>query len=110
MDTETVVRLRAASTRINPYSAAEVLDWTVPPLEADIVTLAPAEPLTSTEPVLEARNAVLSGWRLYLPHGSDVTAYDRVRVRGVDHDVVGIASDWLGSGAGLVVQVTRTEG
>lgn len=106
MQTETVVRLRAGTTT-DPYSGEDVPDWGNP-TEHPITTLAPAEPRPSGEPLQDARNQVTSGWTLYLPAGEDVTARDRMRVRGVVHNVLGDPADWLG--AGLVVQVERVEG
>lgn len=108
MQTETVTRLRATATTVDPYSNQAELDWTQPPAEHDIVTLAPAEPRPSGEPLQDARNQVTSGYTLYLPEGEDVTAQDRMRVRGVVHNVLGEPAVWLG--AGLVVQVERSEG
>lgn len=106
MLTETVTRLRAG-TVTDPYSGVAVPDWTTP-ASADITTLAPAEPRPSDEPVQNARNAVVSGWTLYLPESADVTAADRVRVRGVVHSVLGAPASWRG--AGLVVQCGLVEG
>lgn len=106
MQTETVTRLRAGTTS-DPYSGEPVEDWDSPS-ELTIVTLAPAEPRPSGEPVQDARNAVVSGFTLYLPETTDVTAYDRMRVRGGVYRVLGDPAVWLG--AGLVVQVGRTEG
>ena len=107
MLTETVTRLRAATTT-DPASLQPVLDWSVAASELDVTTLAPAEPRPSGEPVQDSRNAVTSGWTLYLPESADVTAWDRVRVRGVVHSVLGEPASWLG--AGLVVQCERVEG
>ncbi len=107
MDTEVVQRLRVA-TAVDPYSNEPVLDWSATPAELSITTLAPAEPRPSGEPVQNARNAVTSGWTLYLPYGSDVTSRDRVRVRGVIHQILGEPADWLN--AGVVVQTERVEG
>jgi hypothetical protein len=106
MRTETVTRLRAG-TATDPYSGELVESWTSP-LESDIETLAPAEPRPSGEPVQDARNAVVSGWTLYLPESADVTARDRLRVRGVVHSVLGEPAVWLGGG--IVVQCERVEG
>jgi hypothetical protein len=107
MQTETVTRLRAVTT-VDPYSNQPAPDWTQTPTELDITTLAPAEPRPSGEPLQDARNQVTSGWTLYLPEGSDVTSVDRMRVRGVVFDVLGDPAAWLG--AGLVVQLERSEG
>lgn len=107
MRTETVTRLRAVAVE-DPYSDEESAeDWTTPD-EEDITTLAPAEPRPSDEPMQNQRNAVTSGFTLYLPEGADVTAQDRMRVRGEVYNVLGDPAAWLS--AGLVVQVGRTEG
>lgn len=106
MRTEVVTRLRAG-TATDPYSGQPTADWSAP-TTLDFTTLAPAEPRPSGEPVQDARNAVTSGWTLYLPEAADVTARDRVRVRGVDYQVLGDPAHWLGGGK--VVQVGRTEG
>jgi head-tail adaptor len=106
MLTEMVTRLRATTTT-DPYSNEDSPDWSTPS-ELNIVTLAPAEPRPSQEPVQDARNAVTSGFTLYLPEDADVTARDRMRVRGRVYDVLGDPAGWLG--AGLVVQVGATEG
>lgn len=106
METETVTRLRAG-TVADPYSGEESLDWETS-TEMDIRTLAPAEPRPSDEPVQDARNAVTSGFTLYLPETADVTAVDRMVVRENTYDVLGDPAGWLG--AGLVVQVGRVEG
>lgn len=102
-----MTRLRGVATT-DPYSDEETgTDWSTP-VELDITTLAPAEPRPSSEPVQDARNAVVAGYTLYLPLTADVTAYDRMRVRGEEFDVLGDPAVW--SGAGVVVQVGRTEG
>jgi len=72
-----------------------------------VTTLAPPEPRPTDETVVDARNAVVSGWTLYLPAGDPVTAYDRVRVRGEVYPVQGTPQQWP---AGVVVQAYRTEG
>lgn len=106
MQTETVTRLRAG-TVTDPYSGEPTESWDTPD-ELDIVTLAPAEPRPSQEPVQDARNALTSGWTLYLPEGADVARNDRMRVRGEVFPVQGEPADWMG--AGVVVQAFRTEG
>lgn len=106
MQTETVTRLRAG-TVTDPYSNEASEDWTSPTSLA-IETLAPAEPRPSGEPLEDARNSVVSGFTLYLPTDADVTARDRMTVRGDTYDVLGDPALWLGKG--IVVQVGRTEG
>lgn len=107
MDVETIQVLTPA-TRVDPYSLEQIIDWTLTPTERSITTLAPAEPRPSDEPVQDARNAVTSGWTLYLPWSEVVRADERVRVRGVVYPVQGVDSAW--GGAGIVVQAFRTEG
>jgi hypothetical protein len=106
MNGETVVVL-TAGTSVDPYSGDSVEDWSSP-TERSVVTLAPAEPRPSQEPVQDARNSVVSGWTLYLPAGDPITERNRVRVRGEDYPVQGQPADWMG--AGVVVQAYRTEG
>lgn len=102
---ETVTRLRAG-TVADPYSNSTVESWSAP-AELPITTLVPPEPRPSDEPVQDARNAVTSGWTLYLPSGSDVTANDRMRVRGKVYPVQGEPAEW---GVGMVVQAFGTVG
>ena len=102
---ETVTVL-SSGTATDPYSNELVESWE-DPTERDVVTLAPAEPRPSLEPVQDALNAVVSGWTLYLPAGDPITAHDRVRVRGHVYPVQGQPADW---GVGVVVQAFKTEG
>lgn len=103
---ETVVVLTATTTT-DPYSNEPVEDWTTP-TERAVDTLVPAEPRPSQEPTQEARNAVISGWTLYLPAGDPISSRNRVRVRGKEYPVQGEPADWMG--AGVVVQAFRTDG
>lgn len=103
---EQVAVLTAGST-VDPYSGTTSEDWTTP-TERSVTTIAPAEPRPSQEPTQDARNAVVSGWTLYLPAGDPIGPQDRVRVRGVEYPVQGQPADWLG--AGVVVQAYKTEG
>lgn len=79
MRTETVTRLRGAG-------------------ELELQTLCPAEPIKLGEPGQQPQGVVLTGWRLYLEETADVTARDRVRVRGLEYSVLGPPEDWLGGG------------
>lgn len=107
MRTETVTRLRGTAVE-DPYSGEMTgVDWSTP-AELALTTLAPAEPRPSGEPVQNARNAVTSGWTLYLREGADVLAGDRMLVRGGTYEVEGDPAAWLGGG--LVVQTERVEG
>lgn len=106
MDTETIVVL-SATTTTDPYSGESADDWSTP-TERSVTTLAPAEPRPSQEPTQDTRNALVSGWTLYLPVGDPITARNRVRVRGEEYPVQGQPADWMG--AGVVVQAFKTEG
>lgn len=103
---ETVVVL-TAGVEEDPYSGEFVPSWEWAPAEREVVTIAPLEPRPSSEPTQQARNALVSGWTLYLPAGDPITSENRVRVRGVDYPVQGQPADW---GAGVVVQAFKTEG
>lgn len=103
------------ATNPDPYSGDPVVDWTQPPAETPVDNVL-CEPRPSSEPVQDARNSVSSGYTLYLqdgmPAGTVITPMNRVRVRGIDYDVLGEPSDWrLGSWRpGLVVQTERVAG
>ena len=110
-----VIAVLTAGTTTDPYSdepvatweLAEGQTWTTNPTERPVTTIAPLEPRPSDEPVQDARNAVTSGWTLYLPPGDPITRLNRVRVRGVDYPVQGEPADW---GVGIVVQAFKTTG
>lgn len=109
---ETVIVLTGTPVT-DPYSGEPTgTDWTTtPPTEAPVDNVL-CEPRPSSEPVQDARNSITSGYTLYLPAGTAITPANRVRVRGLDYDVLGEVSDWrLGSWRpGLVVQTSRTAG
>lgn len=100
-----MVVLTAGSTT-DPYSNEPKADWDNP-TSRTVTTLAPPEPRPTDEQVIDARNAVVSGWTLYLPPDDPITAYDRVQVRGVTYPVQGTPQQWP---VGVVVQAYRTEG
>lgn len=100
------IAVLTAGTATDPYSGEPVEDWRNP-TERTVHTKAPPEPRPSSEPVQDARNAVVNGWTLYLPAGDPITERDRVRVRGEVYPVQGTPADW---GKGVVVQAYRTEG
>ena len=105
MKGETVVILRAGVV-VDPYSLEEVLDWS-DPTETPVLTVALPEPRPSGEPVQDARNAVTSGWTLYVPTDTDATSQDRVRVRGIVYGIEGEPASWP---LGKVIQATVTAG
>lgn len=106
------VTVLTAGTTLDPYSNEPTADWDHP--TAVPVTGVAVEPRPSSEPVQDARNAVTSGFTLYFPPGTPVTAADRVQVRGQVYDVLGEPAVWVnpytGWVAGTVAQVTHTEG
>jgi hypothetical protein len=102
-----VVTVVTPGTTVDTYSGQASPDW-VHTTTRDVATLAPPEPRPSEEPVEDARNAVVSGWTLYLPAGTTISPYERVRVRGIDYPVQGEPAVW--GSKGVVVQAFRTEG
>lgn len=69
------------STRYN----SQLPDWTFPD---EVDTIGWLTELSTTE-VLDGRDTVLTGWRLFLPAGTTITAVDRVRIDGDTFDVDG---------------------
>ena len=108
-----VVLVGVPATNPDPYSGDPVVDWTKPPTEVPVDDVL-CEPRPSGEPVQDARNSTTSGWTLYIrkrPVMPVILPANRVRVRGVDYDVLGDAADWvLGSFGRLVVQTSRVSG
>lgn len=107
---ETVQVLSSSSTTDAYNNTVE--DWTTP-TETPVEDVG-VEPRPSTEDNRDARNAVTSGFTLYMPAGSVVTAKNRIRVRGDDYAVDGEPAEWrnpfTGWEPGLVVQTKRMEG
>jgi len=95
----------------DPYSGETTgTDWATPTqVSVDNVL---CEPRPSSEPVQDARNSVTSGYTAYMPAGTVITPTNRVKVRGIDYDVLGEAADWrLGAWRpGIVVQLQRVAG
>lgn len=109
---ETVTRLRATATT-DPYSGeATGSDWSAP-LILDIPGCA-FNPGNSSEPLQEARNAVVTRPEVYAPAGADVKAGDRLVVRSLTYDVEGDPADWrspfTGWNPGLVIALERADG
>lgn len=107
---ETVIVLTGTPV-VDPYSGESTLTSWATPAQVSVVNVL-CEPRPSSEPVADARNSVTSGYTLYMPAGTVITPVNRVRVRGLDYDVLGEAAEWvLGSWRpGLVVQTARTSG
>jgi hypothetical protein len=109
---ETVVRQRATSVT-DPYSGeATGASWDAP----STLTIPGCgfNPGQSSEPVQDARNAVITRPEVYAPSGADILAGDRLVVRGETFDVDGDPADWrspfTGWRPGLVVPLKRVEG
>lgn len=110
------ITVLTAGEVVDPYSGEATEDWTTP-TEATVGGVA-VEPRPSSEPVQDARNAVTSGFTIYMSLEqfveSRIGAQSRVTVRGETYQVEGDPAEWrnpfTGWQPGVVVQVTRTEG
>jgi head-tail adaptor len=80
-----------------------VPNWTSP---AEItLTVRGVEPVSSIEES-GGRQAVITGYRVYLDPGSDINAGDRAVMRGATYEVDGTPADWrspFGSEIGGIV-------
>lgn len=113
---ETVTRLRA-QTSTDRYSKLPVPDWSKPPtsLSIDGCGFDPGGNLVdSGEPSEMGRNAVVSRPTVYTGTNADITAIDRLVVRGITYEVDGNPRVWrnpfTGWEAGMVVRLRLTEG
>jgi len=109
---ETFTRLRGQET-VDPYSGeASGRSWDEPD-RLDIPGCA-FNPGGSSEPVQDARSAVISQPEVYAPAGADVTAGDRLEVRGRVYDVDGEPAGWrspfTGWEPGMVVALKAVAG
>lgn len=109
---ETVTRLRGAPV-VDPYSGeANGVDWSDPSSLA--IPGCAFNPGQSAEPDQVGRNAIITQPEVYTPPGADVTAGDRLVVRGLTYEVEGDPADWrspyTGWTPGLVVALKRVEG
>jgi hypothetical protein len=86
---ETVTRQRPTTTT-DGYGDTTV-DWSAP-TSVDL-TVRGVEPVSSTENN-DGRQAVITGFRVYLPTGADVLPGDRVVLRGATYEVDGEPADW----------------
>lgn len=107
---ETATRLRP-STTTDRYG--DVTDnWASP--STAVLTVRGVEPVSSTEDNRDGRQAVITGFRVYLEPGSDVAAGDRLVLRGTTYDVDGTPADWRSpwgtNVGGVVVALKATEG
>lgn len=105
--TEPVVRLRAATTRADAYSGNNVPDWGPAPTELTLSAL--VADAGTLEPLVADRAPVDADFTLYLEGDEvDVTAADRMRIRGLVCTVEGRPFAWLD--AGTVVHCKIREG
>lgn len=88
---ETVTFLHP-STMTDEYHNT-VTSWVTPTLT--VVAGVGVEPRPAGERTLDARNATVSGFTLYLPAGTVVDPNDRVEVRGRTLEVDGDVADWV---------------
>lgn len=106
---ETVTVQRAGVTQ-DGYGA-DVPDWTTP-TETEIQARG-VEPVSSSEDN-DGRQAVITGFRVYLPSGSDVAPGDRVVLREQTYEVDGMPADWRspwgGAPGGMVVALKAATG
>lgn len=115
------VTLQTAGTTTDPYtgdpvSAWELSDgqmWTTAPASVDVPGVAVADG-GSIEPLEDARNSVESDFDLMFPADAEVTAQNRIVVRGLTCEVSGRPFLWrnpfTGWTPGLVVKVKIKEG
>lgn len=107
---ETVTRQRPTTTTDRDRNT--VTDWTDP--SEVTLTVRGVEPVSSSEDNSDGRQAVITGYRVYLDPGADVQSGDRVVLRGVTYDVDGTPADWRsprGSAlGGVVVALKDMEG
>lgn len=100
---ETVTRQRSTGTVTDGHGNT-IPDWTAPAEVAiDGCLIAPG----NTAEDQAQGDAVTSGFTIYAPPTVDVTALDRLIVRGTAYQVYGEPAAWP---AGTVIVVTRTEG
>jgi hypothetical protein len=108
---EPVTRLRAG-TITDPYSAADAQDWDAP--TSLIYERCAVWPSGSAEPLSADRQSISSDVEVAFPPGADVTARDRLVIRGDTYLVAGAPYDWRSPFTdwrpGLVARANRVEG
>jgi hypothetical protein len=104
---ETVTRLRGVPV-LDPYSGDVTgLEWPEPPVDPLPIEGCLVGDGGSIEPLRDARNSVESDFGVLAPSGADVTAADRLVVRGLTCQVVGRPFDW---GKGMTINAKIAEG
>lgn len=94
MKPRTTVDLLEPRTEVDEYTQEPSVDWDTAPI-VHVGVPAAVEPLTSTEDVLTAATLVGRS-RCYLPAGTRVEAWWRVRWLGDDYLIEGDVEKWIG--------------
>lgn len=109
---EPVTRLRATMTTSRYSDTNTKPNWSNP--DELVIPGCGFNPGQSSEPLQDARNAVITQPEVYAPFGSDVLAGDRLVVRGRTYDVQGDPASWVspftGWAPGMVVPLKIVEG
>lgn len=107
---ETVIRIRAPL--VTDRYGNQVFDWDN--ATRSEVSGCGVAPRTSDEETETGRQGVIVGITVYVPAGTDISAHDRMEVRGEVYEVAGEVADWrspfTGWAPGLVVNLRRVEG
>lgn len=107
---ETVTRQRPGTTTDRDRNTVE--SWASP--STATYTVRGVEPVSSTEDNSEGRQAVITGYRLYLDSDADFLPGDRAVLRGTTYDVDGTPADWRSprgtAVGGIVVAIKQMEG
>lgn len=109
---ETVTRKRAGVST-DPYSTETVADWSLDTIDIAFTGCAVWQE-QSTEPVAVRRDEVITWtWVAFQP-GADVTATDRLLIRGELYDIFGDPFDWrsplTGWNPGKVAKCRKVDG
>lgn len=88
------VHVIRAGVSTDPYSGSSTADdWDNPAAEFDVAGCAVANG-GSTEIAQTDRQSVEADYDVFMPAGTDITAYDRLVVRGETCEVVGRPFEW----------------
>lgn len=109
---ETVTRLRGTPV-LDRYSGEQTgISWKAP--DALDIPGCGFNPGGSSEPTQDGRNAVITRPEVYAPADADVTAADRLVVRGDTYQVDGKPAEWrsplTGWAPGLVIALKEVQG